>query len=62
MVVVLAGTYVAIFVWALFLRGVYERVAAYSSRAALVVMIVLVVAIVLTHFLHRTCRAHRNRS
>ena len=61
MVVVLAGTYVAIFVWALFLREVHERVAAYSSRAAVVVMIVLIVAIALAHFLHRACRENRNR-
>jgi len=61
MVVVLAGTYVAIFAWALFLREVHDRVAAYSSHAAAIVMIVLIVAIVLVHFLHRACRANRNR-
>jgi len=62
MVVVLAGTYVAIFVWALLLRQVHERVAAYSSRAALAALVVLIVGIFLCHFLHRIRRASRDRS
>jgi uncharacterized membrane protein len=62
MVVVLAGTYVAIFVWALFLRQIHQRVAAYSSRAALVALVVLIVGVFLCHFLHRIRQTNRDRS
>jgi uncharacterized membrane protein len=62
MAVVLAGTYVAIFVWALFLHQVHERVAAYSSRATVVALVVLIVGIFLYHFLHRLRRANRDQS
>jgi hypothetical protein len=53
MTVVLAGTYIAIFCWALFLRQLHEQVAAYSSYAGLILMGVLIAIIVLGNFLVR---------
>ncbi len=54
MTTVLAGTYVAIFCWAFFLRQLHEKLAAYSSYAGLILMALLVLIIVLGHFLLRT--------
>ncbi|MHC4528360.1 MAG: hypothetical protein ACYS29_10815, partial [Planctomycetota bacterium] len=51
--VVLAGTYVAIFGWAFLLRQLHDRVASYSSYAAMVLMILLVAIIIVGHLLHR---------
>jgi uncharacterized membrane protein len=53
MTVVLAGTYIAIFCWALFLRQLHEQVAAYSSYAGLILMALLIAVIVLGNFLVR---------
>jgi len=58
MTVVLAGTYVAIFGWAFFLRQFHDRVASYSSYAAMVLMALLVI-IIIGHLLHRTI--HENK-
>ena len=58
MTAVLAGTCVAIFGWAFFLRQLHDQVASYSSYAAMVLMILLVIIIV-GHLLHRT--HHKNK-
>jgi uncharacterized membrane protein len=54
--VVLAGTYLAILVWGLFLN----RFATYSSQAAMVLMILLIVIVVAGSLLHRTLHENRN--
>jgi len=56
MAVVLTGTYAAILGWAFFLRHFHERVASYSSYAAMVLMGLLFVIIILGHILHKTFR------
>jgi len=53
MTAVLAGTYVAIFCWALFLRQLHEQVAVYSSYAGLILMALLIAIILLGNFLVR---------
>jgi uncharacterized membrane protein len=53
MTAVLAGTYVAIVCWALFLRRLHEQVAAYSSYAGLILMALLIAVILLGNFLVR---------
>jgi uncharacterized membrane protein len=62
MVVVLAGTYVAILAWALFMHGVHDRVTAYGSDAAIVLLVLLIVVVVIARFLHRTLHENRNRA
>ena len=62
MTVVLAGTCVAIFGWAFFLRQFHDRVASYSSYAAMVLMALLVVIIIVGHLLHRTLHENKNNS
>ncbi len=49
---VLAGTYVAIFGWAFFLRQVHEQVASYSSYAAMVLLAILLIILIAAYFLH----------
>jgi len=58
MTVVLAGTYVAIFGWAFFLRQFHERVASYSSYATVALVVLLATIIMVGHLLHRTF--HKN--
>jgi len=60
--VVLAGTYAAIFGWAFFLRQFHDRVASYSSYAAMVLMALLVVIIILGHLLHRALKENKNKT
>ena len=59
MTAVLAGTCVAIFGWAFFLRQLHDQVASYSSYAAMVLMILLVIIIIVGHLLYRT--QHKNK-
>jgi len=56
---VLAGTCVAIFGWAFFLRQLLDQVASYSPYAAMVFMILLVIIIIVGHLLQRT--HHKNK-
>jgi uncharacterized membrane protein len=56
---VLAGTCVAIFGWAFFLRQLLNQVASYSPYAAMVLMILLVIIIIVGHLLQRT--HHKNK-
>ena len=58
--VVLAGTYAAIFGWAVFLRSFHERVASYSSYAAAVLMVLLVAVLIVGHFLNKTLQDKKN--
>ena len=60
--VVLAGTYVAIFGWALFLRRLHDRVASYSSYAPMVIFALLIVVIVLGNYLHRTLNNNKKKT
>jgi len=60
--VVLTGTYVAIFGWAFFLRQIHDRVASYSSYAAMVLMALLVIIIIVGHLLHRTLQENKNKT
>lgn len=62
MTVVLAGTYVAIFGWAFFLRQLHEQVASYSSYAAMVLMALLVIIIIVGHLLYRTLQENKNKT
>jgi len=62
MTVVLTGTYVAIFGWAFFLRQFHDRVASYSSYAAMVIMALLVIIIIVGHLLHRTLQENKNKT
>lgn len=62
MTVVLAGTYVAIFSWGLFLHQLHERVASYGSYAVMGLVALLVVIIVARHLLHRTFRANKSKA
>jgi uncharacterized membrane protein len=57
--VVLAGTYVAIIGWSILLHQLHNRVASYSSYAAMVLMIFLVIIIVAGHLLHQGL--HKNK-
>jgi uncharacterized membrane protein len=59
MTVVLAGTYVAIFGWAFFLRQFQERSASFSSYAATVLMALLIIIIFIGHLLHRTLKQNK---
>ena len=61
MTVVLSGTYLAIFAWALFLRRFHDSVAAYSSQAAMVLMVLLIVVIIAGTLLHKTLHENKNR-
>ncbi len=60
--VVLAGTYVAIFGWAFFLRQFHDQVAAYSSYAAMVLMALLGIILIVGHLLYRTLHENKNKS
>jgi len=60
--VVLAGTYAAIFGWAFFLRQFHDRVADYSSYAAVVLMALLVIILIVGHLLYRTLHENKNKS
>lgn len=54
MAVVLAGTYVAILAWALFLRELHTRVASYDPYAAMVLVVLLIAVVAAGHFLRHT--------
>ena len=60
--IVLAGTYVAILGWACFLKRFHDRVASYSSYAAMVMMALLVIIIILGHLMYRTLHEHKNKT
>ena len=60
--VVLAGTCVAILGWAFFLRQFHDRVASYSSSAAMVLTALLVVVIIVGHLRHRTLHENKDKS
>ena len=60
--VVLSGTCVAIFGWAFFLRQIHDRVASYSSYAAMILMALLVIIIIVGHLLHRTLQENKNKT
>jgi len=56
--VVLTGTYLAIAGWAILLRKVHERVAAYSPYAPLTVVVILIIILVGVYVLWSTRRKH----
>ncbi|NQT03731.1 MAG: small multi-drug export protein [Planctomycetes bacterium] len=60
--IVLAGTYVAIFGWAFFLRRIHSQVASYSSYAPMVFFVLLIVIIILGNLLHRTGHENKNKT
>ena len=60
--IVLAGTSVAIFGWAFFLRRLHGRVASYSSYAPMVILALLIVIIVIGNRLHRTGQKNKNKT
>lgn len=61
-IVVLAGTYVAIFGWALFLHQLHDHVASYSSYATMVLLALLIVIIIVGNLLYRTLHKDNNRT
>lgn len=60
--VVLAGTSVAIFGWAFFMRHVHDRVASYTSYAAVVIMVLLIAIIIIGKSLHRNLQNRKNKT
>ena len=60
MTVVLAGTYVAIIGWAIFLRQFHDRVASYSSYATIALLILLFVIIIVGYLLNRKLYESKN--
>ncbi len=62
MTIVLSGTYVAIFGWAFFLKQFHDRVASYSSYAAMVLMGLLVIIIIIGNLLHRTLYESKHKN
>ena len=60
--VVLSGTYLAILAWGLFLSRFRDSVAAYSSQAAMVLMIFLIVIIIAGALLHGTLSENKNKN
>jgi hypothetical protein len=62
MVVVLTGTYVAIFGWAFLLRQFHDRVASHSSYAAMVLMALLIVIIIVGHLLHGAFHNNKHKT
>jgi uncharacterized membrane protein len=60
--VVLAGTYMAIISWALFMHYFHQQAAAYSTYAPMVLMGVLTLVLIAGHFLQRTVHERRNRT
>ena len=62
MVVVLAGTYAAIFGWAFVLRKLHEKVASYSSYAAMVIIALVMFIFLLVHLFYRTFHEGENKN
>jgi len=62
MAVVLAGTYMAIVAWALFLRQLHEKVASYSSYGPMVLLAILITVIVAGHVLQHTLNGNRKKA
>lgn len=60
--VVLAGTSVAIFGWAFFMRHVHDQVASYTPYAAVVIMVVLIAIIIIGKSLHRNLQNRKNKN
>ena len=62
MAVVLTGTCLAIFGWALLLRQFHNQVASYSSYTAMVLMALLVVIIIAGNLLYRVLHENKNKT
>ena len=58
MSVVLGGTFVATAAWAVVLRQLHERVAAYSPFAPMILVAILIVVVIVCHFLERARSGH----
>lgn len=54
--VVLSGTYIAITCWAIILRELHNRVAAYNPFAPMFLVVVVILVVLLVHALHDTYR------
>ena len=59
--VVLAGTYVAILGWAFFLHTLHQQIASYSPYAGMILMAALIGIIIVAHFLQRTLHENKNK-
>lgn len=59
LVIVLLGTYLAIVGWAILLRELHDKVAEYSAFGPLLLVIVIILAVVAWHLLHRDGGATR---
>ncbi len=59
---VLAGTYVAIFCWAFFLRQFHDRVASYSTYSATVFMAMFVVIVIAGRLLYRILHKDKDKA
>jgi len=62
MTVVIAGTCVAIFGWAFFLRQLHDHVASYGSYATMVLLALLVVIVIVGNLLYRTLHKNNNKT
>jgi uncharacterized membrane protein len=60
--VVLGGTYMAIFSWAMFMHYFHQQATAYSTYAPVVLMAALTIVLIAGHFLQRTLHERRNRT
>ena len=61
MTVVLAGTYVAIFGWAFFLRQFNEWLASYSPYATVALVVLLIIVVMVGRLLHRTAQQNKRK-
>ena len=59
--VVLAGTYLAIICWGIFLRGISERIAAYSTFAPIILVAVVILIVLVSRMLHNMHREDNHR-
>jgi uncharacterized membrane protein len=62
MVTVLTATYIAIFVWSIFLHHVHDHVSSYGSYAALILVVVVIVIAVFGHVAYERIRGKRQKS
>ncbi|MHC4212988.1 MAG: small multi-drug export protein [Planctomycetota bacterium] len=60
--VVLSGTYVAILGWSFVLHQFHERVASYSSHAAMVLMVLLIIVMAAGNLLHRQNHDYKKKN
>lgn len=61
MAAVLAGTYTAIIGWAIFMRTIHEHAVSTSSYSAGILLVLLMILIAVSHYLHKTLNESKNK-